>query len=258
MNWTVDRRNLLKTLAGGAGLMAGVSLPAEAKELTDAKEQVRRGAGPVKITDVKTILTQPGGEWLVIVKVETSEPGLYGVGCATHGERPLAVRAVVDEYLKPQLVGKNVDDIEDIWQTQYVASYFRSGVTLNNALSGIDGALWDILGKRAGLPVYKLLGGKVRAAVTLYTHASARTLPELENQVRKYMAEGYRHVRVQLAVPGFSGYGVSNPTSEEVRKMRPEGVAHFARFRADALRQQHDQDVRVSPRQARLRGRAAA
>ena len=224
MSWTVDRRNLLRTLAGGAGLMAGMGPLAEAKESTDAKEQVRRGAGPVKITDVKTILTQPGGEWLVLVKVETSEPGLYGVGCATHGERPLAVRAVVDEYLRPQLVGKSVDDIEDLWQTQYIASYFRSGVTLNHALSGIDGALWDILGKRAGMPVYKLLGGKVRAAVTLYTHASARTLPELENQVRRYMAEGYRHVRVQLAVPGFATYGASSRTSDEVQKMRPEGV----------------------------------
>jgi mannonate dehydratase len=224
MYGTVDRRDLLKTLAGGAGLLAGMGPRAGAKELADVKEKVRRGSGPVKITDVKTILTQPG-DWLVLVKVETSEPGLYGVGCATHGERPLAVRAVVDEYLKPLLVGRNVEDIEDIWQTQYVTSYFRSGVTLNNALSGIDGALWDILGKRAGMPLYKLLGGKVRAAVTLYTHASARTLPELEDQVRKYMAQGYRHIRVQLAVPGFSGYGVSNPTSDQVQKMRPEGVA---------------------------------
>ena len=130
MSWTVDRRNLLKALAGGAGLTAGMSSLAGAKELAETKEKVRRGSAPVKITDVKTILTQPGGEWLVIVKVETSEPGLHGVGCATHGERPLAVRAVVDEYLKTLLVGKSVEDIEDIWQTQYVTSYFRSGVTL--------------------------------------------------------------------------------------------------------------------------------
>ena len=224
MTWTVDRRDVFKALAGSAGLMAGLSSLGEAKEVAEAKEKVRRGSAPVRITDVRTILTQPG-DWLVIVKVETSEPGLYGVGCATHGERPLAVRAVVDEYLKPLLVGKSVEDIEDIWQTQYVTSYFRSGVTLNNALSGVDGALWDILGKRAGMPLYKLLGGKVRAAATLYTHASARTLPELEDQVRKYMAQGYRHIRVQLAVPGFSGYGVSNPTSDQVQKMRPEGVA---------------------------------
>jgi mannonate dehydratase len=74
------------------------------------------------------------------------------------------------------------------------------------------------------MPVYKFLGGKVRAAVPLYTHASAKELPELEDQVRKYMADGYRYVRVQLAVPGFSGYGVSVETAPEVQKMRPRGV----------------------------------
>src|SRR6478752_1025369 len=57
----------------------------------------------------------------------------------------------------------------------------------------LTGALWDICGKRANLPVYKLLGGKVRTAVPLYTHASAKELPELEDQVRKAMGAGYRH-----------------------------------------------------------------
>lgn len=184
-----------------------------------------RSLPPLKITDVKTILTQPGGDHLVVVKVLTSEPGLYGIGCATHRERPLAVAAAVNEYLKPFVIGKNPEEIEDIWQSAYVSSYFRQGVTLNNAISGVDGALWDIMGKRANMPVYKLLGGKVRAAVPLYTHTSARELPELEDQVRKAMAAGYRHVRVQLAVPGFSGYGVANPTSDAVQKARPHGVA---------------------------------
>ncbi len=64
----------------------------------------------------------------------------------------------------------------------------------------------------------------MRAAAPLYAHASARELPALEDQVRRWMAEGYRHVRVQLAVPGYSGYGVSNPTSEEVQRARPKGV----------------------------------
>src|SRR5262249_45454521 len=142
--------------------------------LTAAQPIGAVGLPALKITDVKTILTQPGdGDHLVVVKVMTSEPGLYGVGCATHRERPLAVASAINDYLKPFIIGKNPEDIEDIWQSAYVSSYFRSGVILNNALSGIDGALWDICGKRANLPVYKLLGGKVRTAVPLYTHTSA-------------------------------------------------------------------------------------
>lgn len=190
----------------------------------EAQEAARRGAPPLKITDIKTILTQPGGEHLVVVKVVTSEPGLYGIGCATHGERPLAVAAAVDQHVKPLLVGRPCDRIEDIWQTSYVASYFRSGVTLNNALSGVDGALWDILGKRLGAPVYQLLGGKVREAVPLYAHASATELSALEDQVRKWQSQGYRHVRVQLAVPGFATYGAGGETSKEVQNSRPAGV----------------------------------
>jgi len=216
----MKRRNALMTLAGGAGALLGGAGP-----LGAARQMARRGLPPLKITDVKTILTQPADSHLVIVKVLTSEPGLYGVGCATHRERPLAVAAAIDQYLKPALIGRDADQIEDIWQSAYVSSYFRSGVTLNNALSGVDGALWDILGKRTGAPVYQLLGGKVRAAVPLYAHSNAVELPALEESVRKWMAQGYRHVRVQLAVPGFSGYGVSGAkTSDETQRMRPQGV----------------------------------
>ncbi len=104
--------------------------------------------------------------------------------------------------------------------------YFRSGPESNNALSGIDGALWDILGKRLGVPVYQLLGGKVRAAVPLYGHASSMELPDLEDQVRKYIEEGYQCVRIQLGVPGWSGYGVSGAkTSDATQALRPEGVS---------------------------------
>jgi mannonate dehydratase len=204
----MNRRHALGLLSSGGALAA----------------QQTRGQGPLKITDVKVILTQPGGDHLVIVKVLTSEPGLHGIGCATHRERPLAVAAAVEQYLKPFLVGKDPENIEDIWQSAYVSSYFRSGVTLNNALSGVDGALWDILGKRAGMPVFKLLGGRVRTAVPLYTHASAGDLQELEDKVRAFMAEGYRHVRVQLAVPGFATYGAQSLTSDEVKRARPRGV----------------------------------
>src|SRR5205807_10195029 len=99
-----SRRDVLK-LAGLATAAAAAPL-AGADSLARAQEAVRRGLPPVKIADIKTILVQVGGEHLVIVKVVTDEPGLHGVGCATHGERPLAVAAAIDQHVKPLLIVK--------------------------------------------------------------------------------------------------------------------------------------------------------
>ena len=186
------------------------------------------GLPDLQITDVKAICTAPDGIRLVVVKVETSEPGLYGLGCATFTQRPLAVVAAVDDYLRPFLLGRNPADIEDIYQTGYLSSYWRSGPVLNNALSGVDQALWDIKGKRAGMPVYELLGGKCRDRVPLYAHASGRDFQELANQVRAYMAQGYRYVRCQGRRPPASpptapsgaqrGRGSRHPTASRCRR----------------------------------------
>ncbi len=98
----MNRRKLLKTIGGtGAELLAG------AGPLVQAQESARRGLPPLKISDVKVILTQPAGDHLVSVKVMTNEPGLYGVGCATHRERPLAVASYIENYLKPFVMGRD-------------------------------------------------------------------------------------------------------------------------------------------------------
>jgi mannonate dehydratase len=165
------------------------------------------GQPALRITRVKAICTAPDGIRLVVVKVETSEPGLYGLGCATFTQRPLTVVTATQEYLEPFLVGRDPNDIEDIYQTAYVSSYWRSGPVLNNALSGVDQALWDIKGKRAGVPVYQLFGGKCRRAAPLYAHASGRDALEVEDHARAFLEQGYRHVRCQVAVPGYSTYG---------------------------------------------------
>ena len=98
-------------------------------------------AAKVKISDVQVILTAPNGIRLVIVKVLTDQPGLYGLGCATFTQRPLAVVSAIKDYLRPFAIGRDVDRIEDFYQAAFVSSYWRSGPVLNNALSGIDQAL---------------------------------------------------------------------------------------------------------------------
>ena len=216
---------------------------------------VRGGLPDLRITDVKAICTAPDGIRLVVVKVETSEPGLYGLGCATFTQRPLAVVAAVDDYLRPFLLGRNPDDIEDIYQTSYLSSYWRSGPVLNNALSGVDQALWDIKGKRAGMPVHQLLGGQCRDRVPLYAHASGRDFQELADQVRAYMAQGYRYVRCQAAVPGLSTYGAAGSAAGAWEptpycQMVPKMFAYLREQVGDEVELLHDVHERIPPIQA--------
>jgi mannonate dehydratase len=156
----------------------------------------------VKITNIKSILTAPDGITLIVVKVETDQPGLYGVGCATFTQRPTLVAQAVDEYLNPLLQGRDPTNITDLWHMMMVNSYWRNGPVLNNAVSGVDMALWDIKGKVANMPLYDLLGGKCREAAMVYRHADGREPKEVLENVIRYKEEGYRAVRIQLG-----GYG---------------------------------------------------
>lgn len=182
----------------------------------------------VSIRDVRVILTMPDQvNRLVIVKVETSEPGLYGLGCATFTQRPLAVRTAVEEYLKPFLIGKDAQRIEDLWQTMMANAYWRNGPVLNNAISGVDMALWDMKGKLAGLPVYQLLGGKCREAAAVYRHADGRSEEEVGARVQALLEEGYRHIRCQWG--GYGGKHISTPSPDGARPGAYFDPAAYAR-----------------------------
>lgn len=174
----------------------------------------------VTIKDVQVIMTQPAGSRLIIVKLITSEPGLYGVGCATFTQRFNAVHTAIERHLKPFLIGRDVDRIEEIYQMSSVHSYWRNGPVLNNAISGVDQALWDIKGKRAGMPVYQLLGGKCREAAACYAHAGGSTKEEIVESIQKYQEQGYQYIRVQQG-----GYG-----GMESKQPRPEGALDGAYF----------------------------
>ena len=157
----------------------------------------------VKIQNIRVIETGPRGDInLVCVKIETNQPGLYGLGCATFTQRYSAVVTVIEDFIKPLITGRSVDSINDIWQTVTSDSYWRNGPVLNNALSGIDEALWDIKGKMANMPVYELLGGKCREGAAAYHHCDGRSPQEVEDNARKLMEQGYRYLRVQQ---GFYG-----------------------------------------------------
>jgi mannonate dehydratase len=223
----VDRRSFLGRLSAGsalAGLLLGRPRPVLAEEKPPAGAPAPSRPGSLKITRVRAILTAPAGIRLVVVKVETSEPGLHGVGCATFTQRARAVVTAVDQYLAPFLSGKDPDNIEDLWQAMYQSSYWRNGPVLMNALSGVDMALWDLKGKRAGLPVYQLLGGKCRTGVPVYRHASGRTAEEVAEAARRLLAEGVRYVRAQIAVPGNAAYGAGGGTTDPAQ----DGEGHFS------------------------------
>ena len=210
--FSTDRRNFMKTFAMGtaAGFLglAGNKLNAAPYE----PAAYAKAMAPVKIKSVKAIATRPGGSNLIVVKVETTEPGLYGLGCATFTQRAFAVVTAIEKYMSEFCVGRDVDNIEDMWQAFYVSSYWRNGPVLNNALSGLDQALWDIKGKRAGMPVYQLLGGKCRFAVPLYGHASGRTIEEVVENVKKFQERGFKYIRIQLG--GYGGVGTVPKTPD--------------------------------------------
>jgi mannonate dehydratase len=254
----MQRRDYLKACTLGFGAAA---LSSSNRAVSPAQAAEGRKLPPLKITGVKPIVTAPAGIRLVVVKVETNEPGLYGLGCATFTQRARAVETAVEKYLAPFLIGKDPTKIEDVWQSCFVSSYWRNGPVLNNAISGVDMALWDILGKRAGMPVYELFGGKCRRAVDTYRHARGNTFVEVEQSARGLVEQGYRHVRVQVAIPGLTTYGTGDTATGTTEPQTVDGIweprpyvrtvprlfEHLRKKLGDEVELLHDVHERVPP-----------
>lgn len=162
----------------------------------------------MKIEKAYCIVTCPGRNF-VTLKVVTDE-GVYGIGDATLNGRELAVSAYLEEHVIPCLIGRDPQQIEDIWQYLAKGAYWRRGPVTMSAIAAVDMALWDIKAKIAGLPLYQLLGGKSRSGVMVYGHANGRDIPETIDAVGKYLELGYKAVRAQAGIPGLeTAYGIA-------------------------------------------------
>lgn len=229
----MDRRSALTALtAGAAGLMTlGDSREAFAQQarsapnaLRNAQEGAGRGLPRLKITDVKVFRLAVGNQNLCVCKVFTDEPGLYGVGDGNHAERPYLVAETIEKYVAPFIKGRYVDEIEKLWNELWVAPYWRGSVDASNAMSAIDGALWDIMGKRAGMPVYDLLGGKVRDGCRMFTNVNGADGPRNDG-IRRGIEQGYQHFRIYVPTPDMPGAGVPGTAGRPAAGAGPANAA---------------------------------
>ncbi len=141
----------------------------------------------MKITEVKAIRANR----YCYAKVTTDE-GIYGIGESGSFGALDASAAQINSFAS-FLVGKDPLDIEHLWQAMFRGSYFR-GSAVMGAISAIDVALWDIAGKFYNVPIYKLLGGKCRNKVRVYSHVMAKTDEELVENCKKRREQGYTAV----------------------------------------------------------------
>ena len=130
----------------------------------------------VKITDVIPHVLFAGRTNLIIVEIQT-DAGITGIGEASLEGKTKAVVGAIDD-LREYVIGQDPTRIEHLWQTMYRHSFWRGGVVIGSAISGIEQALWDISGRLLGVPVYELLGGRVRDKVRLYANGPSGDTPE--------------------------------------------------------------------------------
>ena len=178
----------------------------------------------LKIADIKTVVVNARMRNWVFVKVETDTPGLDGWGEASLEWKTRAVAAAVDD-LKPFILGDDPTRIEHLYQKLYRQPFFRPGVIGLSAISGIEQACWDILGKHLGVPVYQLLGGAVRDKVRMYTHLGGG---EMSSVYESFDAARVIDLALQVVARGYTAVKVVFvPYSEPLM-----GVPYVKKFAA--------------------------
>ena len=153
----------------------------------------------------------------LLVKVTTDE-GIEGIGEATFWSQPKATIAVIDQF-KDSLIGKSTKQIDFLWSLFYRSSSFR-GAAIGSALSAIDVALWDILGKFYNSPVYELLGGKHRNKIRMCALCMGKDTGETLKLVSSAMKLGYTAIKIDPLPEGFGNWKISKLTNEVVKQVK--------------------------------------
>jgi len=166
----------------------------------------------MKIAAVKTAVCNAGMRNWVFVRVDTDQAGLYGWGEASLEWKTRSVVGAVEDFA-PMLIGEDPTRIEHLYQKLYRQSFWRIGVIGLSAISALEQACWDILGKSLGQPVYKLLGGAVRDRVRMYTHLGGGDMKAVYetqfaadpqvfvDRALEVVARGYNAVKVLITPP---------------------------------------------------------
>lgn len=170
----------------------------------------------MKITAVKSFPINIGFGSQLVIKVET-DAGIYGWGASGLSGRELAVIGAIDHF-RPNLIGKDPNQIGAIWQDLYRGQYFEGGRVLTAAISAIDIALYDIKGKSFGVPVYELLGGKQRDYVDCFASLRFTTEEELLTRAKILIKEGWNVLRLSPAEYEANSKGTFEPR-ESIHKI---------------------------------------
>jgi galactonate dehydratase len=180
---------------------------------------------PIKIVDIQTLVVNAEMRNWIFVKVVTDQDGLYGWGEASLNWKTRAVTGCIED-LKQLVIGHDPRDIEQNLRILNKQSYYKLGIIGATAISGIEHALWDIFGKSVGLPVWLLIGGKVRDHVRVYTHlglGDMRSVYEtfdggaLRDKALAVVEKGYDALKV-VFIP-YSHYLVDLPSRQHVGKL---------------------------------------
>ena len=226
----------------------------------------------MKIVEARVIVCSPDRNF-VTLKIKT-DAGIYGLGDATLNGRELAVASYLEHHVAPLLIGRDARRIEDTWQYLYKGAYWRRGPVTMAAIAAVDTALWDILGKSLGVPVYQLLGGASRQSVLVYGHANGNDIDDTLRAVERYRELGYQAIRVQCGIPGLEGtYGVGRGdlyyepaepdkppenrwSSERYLDFAPELFARVRSELGDEVHLLHDVHHRLTPIEAARLGKS--